>query len=447
MTHVLSHRTSQIPVLKLEGTECEFKAKRAPEYDGLLRVKDSAFSLSFTYRYCRLYYTALYIYDRKKRVKPTCAIDLNDAVIGASLNKLRLRIIAKGVTYHMKARTETDFSRWLEAIREAREIKEDDEIVLKVYFLDGAFINVNVTDETTAEDLWKRICERLSLEDDCRPSFFIWAIGSRLEVLLRNYDKIKDVLRDWNEKYVPQYSDNLESPPFVVFRRSPFSQIERELQFHSEKAIYLLYSEAVFVFLINGYYTSRDQRHYLSGLIAHVLFGDAKEGLEAEYRHSLPKLVPGSARALIKQKKGLKEVRAVQVEHAKHRGTPLEAIYRQFLKVVQALPYYGSVFFFVQDNTVDKSGYFVGDSDIMCLGVNQLGIHFFIKGKHKFSHPWENVSYWRMDKSTKRYLYILVRAKKNVYYVLETPACLLINSYASSMIWRRRLMDLALANK
>merc|ERR1711916_167520 len=68
----------------------------------------------------------------------------------------------------------------------------------KVYFLDNSYKSILVDPkQTTIEELWEIVCEKIEILPLNRRCFFIWGFGESLRLLLYSDDTIETVLKDW----------------------------------------------------------------------------------------------------------------------------------------------------------------------------------------------------------------------------------------------------------
>ncbi|KAH3763254.1 26S proteasome non-ATPase regulatory subunit 8 [Pelomyxa schiedti] len=83
------------------------------------------------------------------------------------------------------------------------------QILLRVYLVDDTYKTVYVDpDNTTVEDLWAIMSDKLGLSPVDAECFFLWGISSEMEVLMFSDAKLSDVIDEW-----PSLKSELTPPP------------------------------------------------------------------------------------------------------------------------------------------------------------------------------------------------------------------------------------------
>eukprot|EP01122_Echinamoeba_exundans_P010103 TRINITY_DN3692_c0_g1_i2.p1 TRINITY_DN3692_c0_g1~~TRINITY_DN3692_c0_g1_i2.p1 ORF type:complete len:425 (+),score=94.52 TRINITY_DN3692_c0_g1_i2:455-1729(+) len=343
-----------------------------------------------------------------------------------------------------KAFSEDDFKLWGGAIN--AQIKQSKQgppprKVIDVMFLDGSKFPMTIdTASTTAEDLWWMVCETLRLPNEARECFFIWLLGSDMEMLLCNDDIVYDQVTKWH-RAEKRYSDQaLEGPPRVVFRTTPMLELKVERNLKDTKSVHLFYIQSVF-YVLNGYYiVDLQQAITLAGFAAQARFGDFDStkhgpGYISKYLH---KFIPGWIMAREKQKPEMWEA-AVAREHKKHAGKPLMIVELLYLQIVRGAPYYGSTFFSGKNRDRKQSaGYFNQlEEGYLGLGINMEGIHVFKKNKYMNSYPWKEISHWEIDQEKFFYFQSSVLDGSGFYaqYLIETKRAPLIRDLINDIVF------------
>eukprot|EP01116_Phalansterium_solitarium_P022761 TRINITY_DN7636_c0_g1_i2.p1 TRINITY_DN7636_c0_g1~~TRINITY_DN7636_c0_g1_i2.p1 ORF type:complete len:491 (-),score=86.42 TRINITY_DN7636_c0_g1_i2:41-1462(-) len=301
----------------------------------------------------------------------------------------------------------------------------DEEEPLRVYFIDGSFKSVPVIpNETTIEELWDIVGDKLGLTVDVAQNFFIWGIQGDLEMLLYADSTIAEVRAEWpkyhrkysnDEKLTKRASRMLKSSFLKRFSRATITETEEpaglkftfkptcivpirvERNVKSVEAIDLFYKQAVHNMVKSNYPTDIDTALQLAAFQMQVTVGDRDPEI-----HKPGYLGPDILKYIPEwyhEQRGHADWEAlVYVRHDLNRGKDKLICQMLYLQLVRQYSYYGSTVFAAK-YTPPGQGFFHQEfSGDMKLGVNGEGIHiidFFMR--RFYSVPFEKIAAMESD--------------------------------------------------
>jgi len=288
--------------------------------------------------------------------------------------------------------------------------------------LDNSYKSILVDPkQTTIEELWEIVCEKIEILPLNRRCFFIWGFGESLRLLLYSDDTIETVLKDWPD-YENKYCKHLTStfrrkrksnaPPRLFFRTTDVlarDHLEESLQ--DPASLRLHYVQAVKDVVNGDYPVQEDNAIELAGIQLQVLVGD-----RIPSKHKAGYLMGGKDKAIhvyaperlamhwLRDKKRHAEP-AILREWSRHVGQNRLDLMRQYIAIVKQFKSFGSTFFKVTHVSSTSQVFQHKFEGQVSLGISQSGLHvldkntdFFAGSNELITHiPFSAIKSWGHD--------------------------------------------------
>ncbi|KXS22365.1 hypothetical protein M427DRAFT_50695 [Gonapodya prolifera JEL478] len=241
------------------------------------------------------------------------------------------------------------------------------------------------------QDVHKAVADKEGLSETSRKMFAMWMVGSQVELQLRPYIDLFEMLSlwpRWVEKYTHHPNVTPASSPFsapckfhLSFRRECLVPKAKERKVAEEAAVRLLFGEARRNVLAGRYPCAVEDACVLAGVQMQLRHGDfdpRKHG-DGFLSDQLEEFVP---RSLIERLKPSDWEARIYDNHRKYKGRSPIICRMLYLQFVRQWPFYGSAFF-PCCRTVPPGGFFEYRKENWLCAVNAEGISIVDVAKNK----------------------------------------------------------------
>jgi hypothetical protein len=251
---------------------------------------------------------------------------------------------------------------------------------VKVYFQDGSFKSCRCTKDTTIEELWQIMSEKLEFNVKTASNFFIWGCERDLELLLYSDTKMEDLktawplhMRQWSNSARKQHK-KLSNDFRLVYRPTAIVPIKVERSVREPEAVHLFFLEAVNNIIKSNYPCDTTTAIELGGLQAQAIMGDRNAALHKRgyFGKEIARFIPNH---LYGTKKAEDWEELIFAKHESCRGQEKMITKMLYLQLVRQWTYYGSCFYDATFTPSSQTFYSQEFSGNIALGVNWFGIH------------------------------------------------------------------------
>eukprot|EP01117_Protostelium_nocturnum_P002130 TRINITY_DN12774_c0_g1_i1.p1 TRINITY_DN12774_c0_g1~~TRINITY_DN12774_c0_g1_i1.p1 ORF type:complete len:437 (+),score=130.88 TRINITY_DN12774_c0_g1_i1:177-1487(+) len=251
---------------------------------------------------------------------------------------------------------------------------------VKVYFQDGSFKSCKCTKDTTIEELWEIMSEKLSFSVKTAINFFIWGCERDLELLLYSDTRMEELktawplhMREWSNSAKKQHK-KLSNDFRLVYRPTAIVPIKVERSVRDPEAVHLFFLEAVNNVVKSNYPCDVQTAVELGGLQAQAVLGDRNQALHKRgyLGREVSRFVP---KHLFASKKTEEWEELIFAKHESCRGQEKMITKMLYLQLVRQWTYYGSVFHTATFTPSSQTFYSQEFSGGIALGVNWFGLH------------------------------------------------------------------------
>lgn len=214
---------------------------------------------------------------------------------------------------------------------------------------------------TTAEEVKQKMMKILQIDPLYDPVFAMWMTSPCLQLQLKPFHHPSKIKKEWKARVAKLTTasvlDIKKDEPLLSFQRSAFLPVDIEQKITNPQVVGLLYDEAVQNVIKYKYPITKEQCFRLAAMQAVIKFGpyDSTTHDIQFLKEKIDSFIPSHFRQTtwwqsFRNGWDYKDLEAAGLLLSYYRETAGEAIQlmKHYLSECQALPYYGSVFFYGQ---------------------------------------------------------------------------------------------------
>ncbi|KYQ91868.1 Band 4.1 domain-containing protein [Tieghemostelium lacteum] len=331
------------------------------------------------------------------------------------------------------------------------------QVLIRVYFIDDTHKTISIDPtQTTGDQLWDLVSEKLGINNRDAECFFLWAQNDEIEWLLFNHQNISDVIKNWGilkRRYCEPVSEGTgiiskanktlskktgvlegklgfltigkksgsknqnnamskaiandhanahlkssfptlgEEGHFrLVYRPTSVLPISVEKSITTSESTHLFYIQAVYNIINSNYPCEEDIALKLASIQLQVQVGDQKPEHNEYFKESLSRYIPTH---LIQKHKPEEWEALVSPQHILLRGSDSIHLKRAYLETCQRWQYYGCTFFSAKYVPVTTSFFLQEFEGKVSIGINGHGIHIIDPKAMKIvSYHYRDIAAW-----------------------------------------------------
>eukprot|EP01129_Flabellula_baltica_P009711 TRINITY_DN4010_c0_g1_i2.p1 TRINITY_DN4010_c0_g1~~TRINITY_DN4010_c0_g1_i2.p1 ORF type:complete len:376 (+),score=59.98 TRINITY_DN4010_c0_g1_i2:29-1129(+) len=325
-----------------------------PEHTGPLKLEGKKGSIVLV----KLSNHILYFYSTVKSKKPMRIIQLDSADECIAGHGNRITISFRGEkNLNLQCRNSDQQSEWMNAISQSIDVHDeytDSELRnIRVYFPDMYFLNCVIRQDTNAEELWWLVSEAGCLGLESRRCFFLYAVSTDLELMLKADDVVMDIFDSWStiqENYI-----GFDQGPLKIFLRPiPNISLSVERKISDNTSVHIFFTQGMHNVKKGNYIVNMEECVELAALRCQIQNGDFNpmDHQRGYISNSLAGYVPPY---LIEKKKPEVWERLISQAHQALAGKDALICRLLYLQQLRQRPYYNSHFFRTKNESTGQN--------------------------------------------------------------------------------------------